>query len=272
MTDVADDNLKDHLEINIDGVVASEGEEFSQFTLNYNQGLKSFEISTITKADDVLLIEIIVSQVSNPENNKPFTFAIEQYEANNRSRVYAYGEAEVKMTELDLITVTQAERNTSKILDNIEMKLEIETPDYEGKTMRIKFSPGQVKVLESELCKLFLDGEEQNVGIDPEEITNDIYIMHSWAGKHEYLISGCLKNSEFSETPEEEDKIYISLDEPHQVAETTPESTVFITPLTTTGALAFSNLESSSNKRLSYTTISFTIEPENFQSCDGLVV
>ena len=52
------------------------------------------------------------------------------------------------MSELDPITVTLANRNTSQINEGIELEMIIETPSYE-KQMRILFPPTQVKILEN---------------------------------------------------------------------------------------------------------------------------
>ena len=85
-----------------------------------------------------------------------------------------------------------------------------------------------------------VDGVKQNIWIDPEEETNDVFFEKNWPGQHTYVLRGCIKNSEFDQSPADDEKIYISLGETYQNAETTLESSVFITPLITTGNLGLS--------------------------------
>lgn len=48
---------------------------------------------------------------------------------------------------------------------------------------------------------------------------------------------------------------------PYQTAQTTPQTTTYITPLITSGEIDIQSFKSSSNKRADYTTISLTIKP-----------
>jgi hypothetical protein len=65
--------------------------------------------------------------------------------------------------------------------------------------------------------------------------------------------------------------IYVGLSMPYQTAQTIPESTTFITPLVTLGEIQVSSMTSSSNSRADYTNLTLTIQPENWQNCDGLL-
>lgn len=66
--------------------------------------------------------------------------------------------------------------------------------------------------------------------------------------------------------------MYVSIGSPYQSAETTLNSSVFVTPLITTGMLGLSRIASTSLRRLTYTTLSFQLEPEHYENCDGIVV
>ena len=120
--------------------------------------------------------------------------------------------------------------------------------------------------------------------MDPESETNEIFFefepqsevpaeeYFDISGEHVFTIAGCIFNSEYSQSPDEDDKVYVSVGMPYQSAETIPSSSVFISPEVTTGNMIFSDFESTSFYRWTYTDLSFSLEPENFENCDGIVV
>ena len=70
--------------------------------------------------------------------------------------------------------------------------------------------------------------------------------------------------------PQTGDEIYVSLSLPYQTAETTKETSTYITPLVSTGEIRLLGMSSSSNKRADYTTLTIRIKPENYENCDGV--
>lgn len=66
-----------------------------------------------------------MQNVVNPPDNRPLNFIVQQSEKASSSQVYGYSEKTLTMTELDIISVSLAKRNTSELLSPITIDMTI---------------------------------------------------------------------------------------------------------------------------------------------------
>ena len=149
--------------------------------------------------------------MTNPGDNRPLLFEVAQSEPTDQSKVYGYEAVTVVMEQLDPIFVYQAERNTTKIGERIQITMQVETPGYED-DMVVWFPNSQVSLQEGP-CSVLVNGiEKECLALEGNTIK-----MRNVPGNHTYIFKG-LNNSQFSEKPAETDKIAIHMGEQFQNA------------------------------------------------------
>lgn len=103
--------------------------------------------------------------------------------------------------------------------------------------MVLRLSDTQVIVSkDSNTCKVCVDTNDcTTITAIPLLESNSFLLSGSLHGRHNYTLKGCLTNSLFSQQPGPEDYIYIGISTPYQTAQTSRQSTTYITPLLTAG-------------------------------------
>jgi len=106
--------------------------------------------------------------------------------------------------------------------------------------MLIRLSTTQVIVNgkdKNSKCMVCVDGDTDctRIGVQLLPDNNEILLSSNVAGRHNYTLKGCFTNSIYSQQPGPDDLIYVGLAMPYQTAQTTPQSSTYITPLLTSG-------------------------------------
>lgn len=73
---------------------------------------------------------IVISNVTNPMDNRPLSFIVEQSNDSSMGSIYGYTNLTTHMTVLDDVSVLSAVRNDSKIGLPISLSMSIKVMNY----------------------------------------------------------------------------------------------------------------------------------------------
>ena len=198
-------------------------------------------------------ITLTLDSITNPSDNQPFQFMLEQASDSAFAQVYGKKSFSVAMNKFDPITVTSANRSATKVGIPVNLTLDITSPSYTG-SMVINFPTSQVFTQSS--CSIKINGQTSTCSV----VNSTAIMTTNVPNNGVYVISGLLNQLSFS-SASQYDLIEVRIGQPYTKAATVPSTSTFLSPSLTLGAITLNSLTSSSLVLLSKTNLiyNFTI-------------
>lgn len=208
-------------------------------------------------------LTMVVSNVTNPADNRPMTVRINQI-SNSTGTLVGVNSGSYRMTELGTITVVEALRNSSNLNAPVTVSMAFRF-DNTGTVLSITLLPAQVYYIGNLTC--LLGDSEQPCTSQSTQVN----ITGSWSDTRNVSIVG-FSNSKSSQKLTSGDSILVQLynQDGYQVASNKVQS--FLIPEEITGNLTVSNYQSTSRTILTATTLSFAFALQNALTTNNAII
>ena len=136
-------------------------------------------------------ITLTLTSITNPNDNQPFTFNIEQASDSSLTKIYGRKNYNVKMNKFDPVTVVSAKRSATKVGIAVDLTINITTPQYSG-AMIINFPTSQIYTQTN--CSITVNSQVKTCSIINSTAIETTNVM----GNGVYVIKGLMNQLSFS--------------------------------------------------------------------------
>jgi hypothetical protein len=220
---------------------------------------------TIPVTPTTVKLSLLLSAITNPPDNTPYSISVTQSADQNFNNVYGYSNLGFAMTQFDLITLVSAIRVVTKVNVATNLILEATTP-YASSQLVLTFPPSQL--LTTTTCSVTAN----EATVLPCQVLNSSSILtSSLAGSNRYNING-LVNQKYYSASNTQDLLTAQIGSPYTKATTLASSSTFVTPRLTLGSIIVNSALSSSSVRLASTKLTYNISIENTNNINGFLL
>jgi len=197
-------------------------------------------------------ISFVMNSITNPINNQPFSFIIQQAQDQSLTYIYGYNNITFAMKVFDTVVISSAVRNVTKVGIATSVTMNITTPSYSDQ-MIITFPSSQLYT--STNCQVMTSNSNS---LPCSVLSSNSILTTNVPGTTTYLVTGMINQISFDSTTAQ-DLITATIGNPYTRASTVTNSTTYINPQLTMGAVTLNSVTSSNFISLSTTTLTYNI-------------